>query len=183
MQKVLNVPDSHRRPDPGSNSRTRCFAENCSRMGLLFWPVTRGWVSAGLIAIVLAIVGSDVWAARLGVLTVRSAQGQPFDAEIALTDWDETSERPRVALVEPLRVRLAGRDELLWPTAWLDTSRFGNTVVRVRTEFEISEPAFELTLRIESDRGRMVITYPISLRLPSLNLTGPGERVRGVVAL
>jgi len=156
-----------------------------AREWLRFFGFHTGWLRATLVALLLfgLTLAEVCLAARLGVMTVRSAQGQPFDAEVALLDWDETSERPRVAPVEPLRVRLAGRDEVLWPTAWLDTARIGNTVVRVRTEFEISEPAFELTLRIDSHRGRMVVTYPISLRPPSLNLTGPGERVRGVVAL
>ena len=135
------------------------------------------------LAVFLCVLAFDAAAARLGVMTVRSAQGQPFDAEIALADWDETSERPRVVPVEPLRIRLAGREELVWPTAWLDTSRVGNTVVRIRTEFEIPEPAFELTLRIESDRGQMVITYPITLRPAGQSLTGGAERIRGVVAL
>ncbi|MEY4213359.1 MAG: hypothetical protein RL458_1585, partial [Pseudomonadota bacterium] len=131
----------------------------------------------------LCVLAFDAAAARLGVMTVRSAQGQPFDAEIALADWDETSERPRVVPVEPLRIRLAGREELVWPTAWLDTSRVGNTVVRIRTEFEIPEPVFELTLRIESDRGQMVVTYPITLQPPGQSLTGGAARIRGVVAL
>ncbi|NBS65478.1 MAG: hypothetical protein EBT33_14220, partial [Betaproteobacteria bacterium] len=131
----------------------------------------------------LCVLAFDAAAARLGVMTVRSAQGQPFDAEIALADWDETSERPRVVPVEPLRIRLAGREELVWPTAWLDTSRVGNTVVRVRTEFEIPEPVFELTLRIESDRGQMVVTYPITLQPPGQSMTGGATRIRGVVAL
>ncbi len=140
-------------------------------------------VAPWLAVVLLGASGLEAFAARLGVMTVRSAQGQPFDAEIALTDWDETSERPRVIPVESLRVKLAGGEERVWPTAWLDTSRVGNTVVRVRTEFEMSEPVFELTLRIESDRGRMVVTYPVSLRPQSTGMTGVADRVRGVVAL
>ncbi|MFM8556721.1 MAG: FimV family protein, partial [Betaproteobacteria bacterium] len=142
-------------------------------------------IAAPLLALTCSFFLSafDAAAARLGLMTVRSAQGQPFDAEVALADWDETSERPRVVPVEPLRIRLAGRDELVWPTAWLDTSRVGNTVVRVRTEFDIPDPVFELTLRIESDRGQMVVTYPITLSPAGQNAGVASNRVRGVVAL
>ena len=113
-----------------------------------------------LAAVLLVPIAS--YAAGLGTLTVRSALGQPLDAEIEVVAL-----RPG----EELQVRLASRDA--YSAAGVDFSpallgarfaierRDGRTVVRVRTNEPVNDPFLSVLVEVQLPTGRLARQYTV----------------------
>ena len=115
----------------------------------------------GVLAAVLLVPVAS-YAAGLGTITVRSALGQPLDAEIEV-----------VALQpgEDIQVRLATREA--YQNAGIDLSpmlqgarfaverRDGRTIVRVRTSQPVNDPFFSVLVELQTPTGRLSRQYTV----------------------
>lgn len=121
--------------------------------------------SVNTILLVLAavlLVPFASYAAGLGTLTVRSALGQPLDAEIEVVAL-----RPG----EDLQIRLASRDA--YSAAGVDFSpalqgarfaierRDGRTVIRVRTNEPVNDPVLSVLVEVQLPSGRLARQYTV----------------------
>jgi FimV-like protein len=121
--------------------------------------------SVNAILMVLAavlLVPAASYAAGLGTITVRSALGQPLDAEIEVV-----SAQPG----EDIQVRLASREA--YQNAGIDLSpalqgarfaverRDGKTVIRVRTSQPVNDPFFSVLVELQSPTGRLSRQYTV----------------------
>ena len=121
--------------------------------------------SVNTILLVLAavlLVPFASYAAGLGTLTVRSALGQPLDAEIEVVAL-----RPG----EDLQIRLASRDA--YSAAGVDFSpalqgarfaierRDGRTVIRVRTNEPVNDPFLSVLVEVQLPSGRLARQYTV----------------------
>ena len=121
--------------------------------------------SVNAILLVLAavlLVPFASYAAGLGTFTVRSALGQPLDAEIEVVAL-----RPG----EELQVRLASRDA--YGAAGVDFSpvlqgarfaverRDGRTVIRVRTTEPVNDPFLSVLVEVQLPSGRLARQYTV----------------------
>jgi len=115
-----------------------------------------------LVLVAVLLVPFASYAAGLGTFTVRSALGQPLDAEIEV-----------VALQpgEELQVRLASRDA--YGVAGVDFSpamqgarfaiekRDGKTVIRVRTTEPVNDPFLSVLVEVQLPSGRLARQYTV----------------------
>ena len=121
--------------------------------------------SINAILMVLAavlLVPAASYAAGLGTITVRSALGQPLDAEIEVVAL-----RPG----EDIQVRLASREA--YQNAGIDLSpalqgarfaverRDGRTVIRVRTSQPVNDPFFSVLVELQTPAGRLSRQYTV----------------------
>ena len=121
--------------------------------------------SINAILLVLAavlVVPAASYAAGLGTITVRSALGQPLDAEIEVVSLQPG---------EDFQVRLAGRDA--YRDAGIDLSpalqgarfaiekRDGKTVIRVRTTQPVNDPFFSILVEMQWPTGRLARQYTV----------------------
>jgi FimV-like protein len=115
-----------------------------------------------LVLAAVLLVPFASYAAGLGTLTVRSALGQPLDAEIEVVAL-----RPG----EELQVRLASRDA--YGVAGVDFSpalqgarfaiekRDGKTVIRVRTTEPVNDPFLSVLVEVQLPSGRLARQYTV----------------------
>ena len=115
-----------------------------------------------LVLAAVLLVPFASYAAGLGTLTVRSALGQPLDAEIEVVAL-----RPG----EDLQVRLATRDA--YGVAGVDFSpalqgarfaiekRDGKTVIRVRTTEPVNDPFLSVLVEVQLPSGRLARQYTV----------------------
>src|SRR4029079_10861422 len=121
--------------------------------------------SMNAILVVLAavlLVPALSWAAGLGTITVRSALGQPLDAEIEVVAWPPG---------EDIQVRLASReayrDAGVELNSALQGARFaverrdGRTVIRVRTSQPVNDPFFSVMVELQTPSGRLSRQYTV----------------------
>ena len=121
--------------------------------------------SINAILLVLAavlVVPAASYAAGLGTITVRSALGQPLDAEIEVVSLQPG---------EDFQVRLAGRDA--YRDAGIDLSpalqgarfaiekRDGKTLIRVRTTQPVNDPFFSILVEMQWPTGRLARQYTV----------------------
>jgi len=121
--------------------------------------------SINAILLVLAtvlVVPAASYAAGLGTITVRSALGQPLDAEIEVVS---------VQPGEDFQVRLATREA--YADAGVDLSpalqgarfaierRDGKTLIRVRTTQPVNEPFFTVLVELQWPAGRLARQYTV----------------------
>lgn len=102
------------------------------------------------------------WAAGLGTITVRSALGQPLDAEIEVLALQPG---------EDIQVRLASReayrDAGLELNSALQGARFaverreGRTLIRVRTSQPVNDPFFSVMVELQTPSGRLSRQYTV----------------------
>src|SRR5262245_480219 len=102
------------------------------------------------------------YAAGLGTLTVRSALGQPLDAEIEVVSLQPG---------EDFQVRLASRDAYqnagIDPSPALAGARFtverrdGKTFIRVRTSQPVDAPFFHVLVELQWPTGRLSRQYTV----------------------
>ena len=121
--------------------------------------------SINSILVVLAavlLVPATSYAAGLGTITVRSALGQPLDAEIEVV---------AVQPGEDFQVRLASREA--YSAAGVDLSpvlqgarftieqRDGKTLIRVRTSQPVNDPFFSVLVELQSRTGKLARQYTV----------------------
>ena len=121
--------------------------------------------SINSILVVLAavlLVPAVSYAAGLGTITVRSALGQPLDAEIEVV---------AVQPGEDFQVRLASREA--YSAAGVDLSpvlqgarftieqRDGKTLIRVRTSQPVNDPFFSVLVELQSRTGKLARQYTV----------------------
>jgi FimV-like protein len=121
--------------------------------------------SINAILLVLAavlVVPAASYAAGLGTITVRSALGQPLDAEIEVVS---------VQRGEDFQVRLASREA--YAAAGVDLSpalqgarfaieqRNGKTLIRVRTTQPMNDPFFTVLVELQWPTGRLARQYTV----------------------
>src|SRR5262245_5349879 len=114
-----------------------------------------------VLATVLAVPAAS-YAAGLGTITVRSALGQPLDAEIEVVS---------VQPGEDFQVRLASREA--YAAAGVELSpalqgarftierRDGKTLIRVRTTQAVSDPFFTVLVELQWPTGRLARQYTV----------------------
>ena len=114
-----------------------------------------------VLATVLAVPAAS-YAAGLGTIKVRSALGQPLDAEIEVVS---------VQPGEDFQVRLASREA--YAAAGIEVSpalqgarftierRDGKTLIRVRTTQPVNDPFFTVLVELQSPSGRLAREYTV----------------------
>jgi pilus assembly protein FimV len=115
-----------------------------------------------LVLAAVLLVPFASYAAGLGTLTVRSALGQPLDAEIEVVGL-----RPG----EDLQVRLAPREvyrdagadlgEALVGARFVIERRDGKTVIRVRTTQPVNDPFLSVLVEVQWPTGRLARQYTV----------------------
>ncbi|MHB1245148.1 MAG: FimV/HubP family polar landmark protein [Sulfuriferula sp.] len=128
--------------------------------------IIASYLSAGL----LMLLPLTSQAAGLGKLSVRSALGQPLNAEIELLAKDKTE-------LDALSARLAGNDAFreakINPAAALYNLKFtidknpdGRAILKITSSKPINDPFLDMLIELDWATGRMVREYTVLLDPP-----------------
>ncbi|MHB1330991.1 MAG: FimV/HubP family polar landmark protein [Sulfuriferula sp.] len=132
--------------------------------------IIASYLSAGL----LMLLPLTSQAAGLGKLSVRSALGQPLNAEIELLAKDKTE-------LDALSARLAGNDAFreakINPAAALYNLKFtvdknpdGRAILKITSSKPINDPFLDMLIELDWATGRMVREYTVLLDPPGATM-------------
>ncbi|MES2366688.1 MAG: FimV/HubP family polar landmark protein [Pseudomonadota bacterium] len=130
--------------------------------------IIASYLSAGL----LMLLPLTSQSAGLGKLSVRSALGQPLNAEIELLAKDKTE-------LDALSARLAGNDAFreakINPAAALYNLKFtvdkkpdGHAILKITSSKPINDPFLDMLIELDWATGRMVREYTVLLDPPGV---------------
>ncbi len=130
--------------------------------------IIASYLSAGM----LMLLPLTSHAAGLGKLSVRSALGQPLNAEIELLARDKSE-------LDALSARLAGNDAFreakIDPAAVLYNLKFavdkkpdGRAVLKITSSKPINDPFLDMLIELDWATGRMVREYTVLLDPPGM---------------
>lgn len=125
------------------------------------------------LALSLALGSSSAFALGLGQIEVKSALNQPLSAEIpVLSSSAGETDALAVRLAPPEALARVGLPEPSGVAANLefavDTNSAGQTVIRVSTPDEVTEPFVSFLLEVDWGKGKMLREYTVLLDPPTM---------------